>query len=98
MGYCTTSTKKIVPKPSKDQDFTGFQPIPEHSISVIIRKNETKTDLFSYLHAACFSTVHSTLIKSIKNNQFTTWPTLTSTLFTKQLSTGITITKEHTNQ
>ena len=88
----------IVPKPSKNQYFTVFQPIPEHSLSVIIRKIDTKTDLASYLHAACFSPVHSVFIKYIRNNQFTTCPVLTSKFVTKHLSTSIANTKGHINQ
>ena len=58
----------IVPTPSKDQNFTALQPISEHSISVIILKSDTKTDLASYIHAACFSPSQSPFTKSINNN------------------------------
>ena len=34
--------KYIVPKTSKDQDFTVLQPMSEHSLSVIIRKMRQK--------------------------------------------------------
>ena len=65
---------------------------------MIIRKNETKTDIASYLRAVFFGHVHSTFIKSIKTNQFTTCPGLTSKVVTKHISTIITTTKLHINQ
>ena len=55
------------------------------TLSVIIRKNQTKADLARYLHAACFSPVMSTWKKSIKNNHFTTWPGLTAQLILNHL-------------
>ena len=90
--------KYIVPTPSKGQDSTVLQPIPEHSILVIIRKSETKIDLASYLHAACFSAVHSNFTKFISNNQLTTRPGLTSKLLIKHLSASIDTTKGYINQ
>jgi hypothetical protein len=50
------------------------------TLSVIIRKNQTKADLARYLHAAWFSPVKSTWKKSTQNNHFTTWPGLTTQL------------------
>ena len=41
-------------------------------LAVIIRKNQTKTDLARYLHAACFSPVRSTWKEGIENNPFST--------------------------
>ena len=55
------------------------------TLSVIIRKNQTKADLARYLHAACFSPVKSTWKKSIQNNHFTTWPGLTLQLILNHL-------------
>ena len=83
-----------VPKPIKFQD---SQRIPKHSLSEMIRKNETKKDLSLYLNATCFSPVHSTFIKSIKNIQFTTQPGLTSKLVTKHIFTSSTTTKGQIN-
>ena len=45
----------------------------QHKLGVIIRK-KYKNDLVTFLHAACFSPVESTLIKAIQNKPFTTWP------------------------
>ena len=44
-----------------------------------------KLDLVRYLHAACFSPVHSTWLKAIRNNNFTTWPGLTKSLVEQYL-------------
>ena len=54
-------------------------------ISVIIRKKHTKLDLVRYLHAACFSPVHSTWSKAIRNNNVATWSGLTETLVKRHL-------------
>ena len=90
--------KSRVPQPSKYQEFTVFQPIIEHSLSVLIRKNETKTYLVSYIYASWFSPLNSALIKAIKSNQFNTRPGLTLKLVSKKLPTSITTTKRHINQ
>ena len=68
------------------------------SLAVIIRKNETKTDLATYLHAACFSPVVSTFIKAINNNHFTTWPGLTAAIISKYLPASLATAKAHINQ
>ena len=54
-------------------------------LSVIIRKNQTKTDLARYLHAAWFFPIKSTWKKGIENNHFSKWPGLTSRLILKHL-------------
>ena len=57
----------------------------QHQANVIIRKNQTKTKLVDFLHAACFAPVKSTFIKAIKNNHFVSWPGLDVPLVTKHL-------------
>ena len=48
------------------------------SISVIIQKKQTHTELLQYLHTAYLSTVKSTFEKAIKQHHFKTWPGLTT--------------------
>ena len=48
------------------------------SISVIIHKKNTHTELAQYLHAACFPPVKSTFLKAIKRQHFKIWPGLTT--------------------
>ena len=55
---------------------------------MIIHKKKTHMELAQYLHAACFSPVHSTFEKAIKMNHFKTWPGLTTNLF-KDLPTSV---------
>ena len=43
---------------------------PNSNCSVIIRKQQTHTDLMEYLHASCFGPVKSTFIKAIKKGFF----------------------------
>ena len=56
-----------------------------HKLAVIIRKKQTHQDLVRYLHAACFSPVQSTWTKATNNNNFVTWPGLTTELVRKHL-------------
>ena len=68
------------------------------SISVIIKKKQTHTELARYLHAACFSLVRSTFAAAIKNNFFKTWPGLTPEIITKHLPPVIATTQGHLHQ
>ena len=56
-----------------------------HKLAVIINKKQTATDLVQYLHAACFSPTVTTWTQAIKNNNFVTWPGLTTELVRKHL-------------
>ena len=67
----------------------------QHSMNVIIRKQQPAKDLVQYLHAACFSPVKSTWLKAIQNNQFITWPGLTTELVNKHLPKSIATAQGH---
>ena len=45
----------------------------------------SKESLIRYLHQCLFSSIKKTLVKSIENNQFTTWTGLTSDAMRKHL-------------
>jgi hypothetical protein len=80
----------------QDKKFQRVEKIKQHtSISVIIRKDETKHDLVKYLHAACFAPVQSTWIRAIKNNHFSTWPGLNVELIKKHLPTSVATVQGH---
>ena len=49
-------------------------------MNVILRKDTTKRDLVTFLHGAVCSPVTSMWVQAIDNNQFTTWPGLSSKL------------------
>ena len=53
--------------------------------NVIIRKKQTMVNLAKYLHATCLSPPVPTFTKAIKNNQFITWPGLTTKLINRHL-------------
>lgn len=67
-------------------------------LNVIIRKNETKKDLASFLHGSMYSVAPTTWIKVIRNNQFTTWPGLTPELITKHLILSLVTAQGFLNQ
>ena len=81
-----------IPVQTPKTNYQVLRPTPSNSINVIIRKRQTKQDLATYLHAACFGPKISTLIRAVKNNQFTTWPGLTAKLL-KQLPNNIITTE-----
>ena len=59
----------------------------------------SKEALIRYLHQCLFSTTKKTLVKSIKNNQLTTWPALTSDAVRKHLPDSAPATdKGHMNR
>ena len=71
----------------KHPQLPPLQPAPvkcilpsDQKINVIIRKDKTKMDLATFLHAACFGPSTSTWTKAINNNHFLSWPGLTSQL------------------
>ena len=63
--------------------------------NVIIRKKQPKSQLSQYLHATCMSPVPSTFLKAIRNNNFITWPGLTTELITKHLPKTIATVQGH---
>ena len=89
------------------QDGLWDIPITKHSyapgllspkLSVIIRKDKTKADLATYLHAACFRPTTETFVKAIKNNHFITWPGLTQLLIQKHLLPSLDTAKGYLKQ
>ena len=52
----------------------------------------------TFLHAACFSPVLSTLNKAIDNGHFNTWPGISNNLMKKHLPPSIASAKGHLNQ
>ena len=68
------------------------------SLNVILRKNQTKQQLVTFLHRACCCPTTQTWTKAIQNNHFTTWPGLTVSLVRKHLSPSIATAKGHLKQ
>ena len=64
-------------------------------MNVIMGKDKTKTDLVAYHHGSIFSLVQSTLVNTIKNKHFTSWPGLTSQLIVKNLPPILATAKGH---
>ena len=69
-----------------------------HTLALIIRKNETKHDLATFLTSACFNPVKSTLLKAIQNNHFSSWPGMDYKFMNKFLTPNIHSAKGHLNQ
>jgi hypothetical protein len=69
-----------------------------HSANAIIRKDQTKTTLATYLHASAGYPAISTFTKAIKNGNFLTWPGINNLSFTKHLEKSIATTKGHLDQ
>ena len=105
--------KKIVKKQLKHNDEFDrileeqrLKDVKEHhrvhlqndKINIIIRKDKTKQELATFLHASCFSPVLSTFNKAIENGHFNTWPGLSSNLLKKHLPPSIASAKGHLNQ
>ena len=61
----------------------------DHKSNVIIRRKQTKRELAKYLHATCLSPPVTTFVKAIKNEQFLTWPGLTTNLILNHLPKSI---------
>lgn len=69
-----------------------------HQANVILRKQTTKNNLATYLHACCLFPVISTFVSAIKKGHFNTWPGLTTHLITKHLKKSIHTAKGHLRQ
>ena len=67
----------------------------KHKLNIIIRKKQPAIDLVKYLHAACFSPVVSTWIRAIENNNFLTWPGLTTKLIKQHLPPSVATIQGH---
>ena len=65
------------------------------SIASAIRTSATKANLASFLHAAAFSPVVSTLVRAISRGHFQSWPGLTTTLILQHLPKSIATAKGH---
>jgi hypothetical protein len=59
------------------------------------QQTSTKSDLIQYLHAACFSPSPTTWTNAIANNQFTTWPGLTTRAVKRYLPPSLATAKGH---
>ena len=56
-----------------------------NKLNIIIHKDKSKQELAAYLHACAFSPPKQTFIDAIQNNNFITWPGLTTKLIRKWL-------------
>jgi hypothetical protein len=80
------------------------QPLPGGSPSAPnlrfhAHQTSTKPELLQYLHAACsFSPVTSTWLQAIHNNNFVTWPGVTTPAVSKNLPKSIATAKGHLDQ
>ena len=76
----------IIDKQMK-QDARIYTPISiatkNPSLAVIIRKKQTHTDIYQYLHTACYFLVQFTFLKETNNSNLTTWSGLMESLIEK---------------
>ena len=49
--------------PTKHKIYKSIQPTPSQNINIIIRKRQTKKDLATYLHAACFAPTQQLVLR-----------------------------------
>ena len=68
------------------------------SINAIIRKDKSKTELASYLHACAGSPPISSFLRAIKKGNFISWPGIDAINFAKFLQPSIATAKGHLNQ
>ena len=62
----------------KDDDITKLQNGTKEHMAENAYSMTSKESLINYLHQCLFSPTKKALVKSIENNQLTTWPGLTS--------------------
>jgi hypothetical protein len=79
---------QALPSPSPSAPHLGFA---AHHTS-------TKPELIQYLHAACFSPVTSTWLRAIRNNNFVTWPGVSTQSVNKHLPKSIATAQGHLDQ
>ena len=82
----------------KDRQIKNEVNILEPVINAILRKKEIHHTLAQFLHAACFSSVVSTFLKALDNNQSTTWPGLTTKLLRDHLQKSVATEMDNLNQ
>ena len=70
----------------------------DQKINVILRKQQTHSDLAEFLHGCACSPVTSTFITAVNNNQFMSWPGLTTKLIKKHLPPNRATAKSHLHQ
>ena len=66
--------------------------------NAIIRQDCTKSELANYLHACAFSPALPTFQKAISNNNFVTWPAITSVNFHKFVTNKAAMYMGHLDQ
>ena len=64
----------------------------------VVKLDNTKTDLAQYYAATLFNPTESTLLSSIENNHFPSWPEFTQTLVRKHLPKKIETAQGHLDQ
>jgi hypothetical protein len=72
--------------------------IPREFFAGNVHHTTNKRESLRFLHACCGSPTISTWTKAIDNNQFTTWPGLTSAAVRNFLPTSIATIKGHMNR
>ncbi len=82
---------------NKDKSLYRPVNIQSPSMSVIIQKKQTHTELVQYLHTACFPPVKSTFEKAIKQHHFKTWLGLTADIL-KHLHMTVYTVQGHMHQ
>ena len=70
----------------------------KNQMNLIIRQDQTKTDLAKFLHATAFSPAISTFQKAIRKGNFVTWPGIASINFEKILPTTLATEQGHLDQ
>ena len=68
------------------------------SMNVIIKKDQSKSDLASYLYACCGSPPVSAFLRAARNENLITWPGIDDIASKKYLSPSIASAKGHLNQ
>jgi hypothetical protein len=76
---------------------TSAQSAPEHCLHNVYEQKSIK-DTITYLHACCFSPVQDTWLKSIQNENFPTWPSITVDNVRRYLPKSDEMVKGHMNQ
>ena len=67
-------------------------------MNVIIKKDQSKSDLASYLYACCGSPPVSAFLRTARNGNLITWPGINDVASKKYLSPSIASAKGHLNQ
>ena len=89
--------KQHTPKPTTSNTSTSRMS-SQHKVSVILRKDKSKTTLAQYHHHTLFAPTEKTLRHAIKNKHLITWPGLTQELFTSGLPPSEATARGHLKQ